>query len=39
MFVRVGASECIIIALLLLLVIGSVVISIRFRREENGTEG
>jgi hypothetical protein len=32
MFFRVGASECIIVALLLLLVIGSIVISIRWRR-------
>lgn len=39
MFVRVGASECIIIALLLLIVIGSVVISIRLRREQDGSEG
>ena len=39
MFVRVGASECIIIVLLLLIVIGSVAISIRLRRDQNGSEG
>jgi hypothetical protein len=32
MFIRIGAGECAIIALLLLVVIGSVVISIRLRR-------
>ena len=32
MFIRVGASECIIIVLLILIVIGSVMISVRLRR-------
>ena len=31
MFIRIGAGECAIIVLLLLVVIGSVVISIRLR--------
>jgi hypothetical protein len=32
MFIRIGAGECALIALLLLVVIGSVIISIRLRR-------
>ena len=32
MFFRVGASECIIIVLLVVIVIGTMVISIRLRR-------
>jgi hypothetical protein len=32
MFVRIGAGECAIIALLLLIVIATVVISLRMRR-------
>jgi hypothetical protein len=32
MFIRVGAGECAIIVLLLLIVVGSVLLSIRLRR-------
>jgi hypothetical protein len=33
MFVRVGAGECALIAVLLLLVVGTIIISIRLRQE------
>ena len=33
MFIRVGAGECALVILLLLIVVGSLVISIRLRRE------
>jgi hypothetical protein len=32
MFIRVGASECLIVLLLLVIVVGSAMISIRMRR-------
>jgi hypothetical protein len=33
MFIRVGASECLIILLLLVIVVGSAMISVRMRRK------